>query len=223
MVLRRKNATKRAVYKAKTYARKPVDKAQSQAISALARQVHSLQVSKPLKYFPISVATPQNVSSSYLFVPLSKDIISGVTDNDRIGDTIQGRSIHVKFNLFMQPLVNLALVRVIFFVWKQSYQLAAPNGPDMFDSVNIQSFYNRETSDYFTILHDKIINLQQGVSMQQQVNFHRKMFNKMQWDSGTVLNGPTTNHIWMLIFSDQSAAINVQMTNFESKLYFVDN
>lgn len=208
----------------KTYKGKGVDKTQSMAISKLQRSVKILTKLPELKYYTLNTGVLSATTTPQWFNSLSKDIIQGTDDTNRIGDQVRAHSIHIKGNVSLgnPPLSTSQSVRIILVRYKASYQASSPVVGDLLYTSDYRSFYRPETkrSDY-TILYDRTHVLTQDRPL-SNIRIHKRLgMSHMLWNSGPVLNGPTNGHIFMLYISDQPTG-PYPVIDVTSMLYYRD-
>lgn len=206
----------------KTFKGKGVDKVQSEAINKLQHQVKRLTTGTELKHYTLNTGVLNASTTPQWFFGFSKDIVQGSDDVNRIGDQVRAHSIHIKGNISLgnPPLSTSQSVRVILVRYKASYQLSSPQVSDLLFTSDYRSFYRSETKrDEYTILYDKthVLTVDRPLS---NIRIHKRLgMGRMQWNSGPVLNGPTTGHLFMLYISDQASG-PYPIIDVTSMLYF---
>jgi len=217
------NKTNKYIKKAKYIATKKEDKVQNKAIASLSKKVSQLIKQPELKWYDTNSSVTTVSSVGVWYNNISKNIVTGTTDNNRIGDQIRGYSLHVKGTLSINPSVPLSVVRIILVQYKQSYYTSAPDiGYLLADNVNaIRSYYDQEQKQHFNILYDKVYNL----SVQAKPNVYLKINKtlgkrKIFWDSNIALNAPTEGQIFLYAVSDQTSF--EPSLDVNTRLYFID-
>lgn len=212
------------VKKATEKATKSVDKLQNKAIKSIARKVKTLANQSELKNYTDNSGTLNVTTAGQWYSAFSKDVVNGTGDNDRIGDVVTCKSLHIKGTIYLNSVLSsVAMCRLILVRFKDNYYNSNPNIVDLLNTNDYRSFYNTETQpEEFSILHDKTYSLSEIKTPQIYFKIHKSLKNgKAHWNTGTVLNGPTSGHYYMYLISDQATASAVQV-NFTHLFYFKD-
>lgn len=215
---------KSAIKKASSSATQRVDKYQNKALVALNKKVNKLAKIPELKNYVDNSGTINVTTSGQWYSAFSKNIVTGLTDNDRIGDQIRCKSLHIKGTInLMPPMASVAVVRLILVRYKDNYYNTNPSIVDLLNTNDYRSFYNTETQkDEYSILYDKTFNLNQTTKPQVYFSIHKNLSNAYaKWNPGTISTGPASGHYFMYLISDQSATSVIEV-NFTHMLYFVD-
>jgi len=84
------------------------------------------------------------------------NIPQGITVNQRTGDTVFWKELYVNYELATQNADIYNTSRVIIFQWHPNSALTVPVVTDILQVASVQSMYDWQYSNLFTILHDKV-------------------------------------------------------------------
>lgn len=223
MYNKKRFAKNKTLKKTKYVAKKKEDKLQNIVLTKLTRRVHALERLPEIKNFTENSGLLSVTSSGSWYNAFTKNLVYGDNDNQRIGDVVTMKSIHIKGSININTLTSAAFVRLILVRYKQNFANYNPAAGDLLATNDFRSFYNTETQkDEFTILFDKTYSLVQGTnSAQQQIKIHKNLHNaRCKWDSGLVNNAAADGHIAMYLISDQPSYY--PFVNFTHVFYFTD-
>jgi len=96
------------------------------------------------------------VTSIGAVLPGMCPIPQGVTVNQRTGDTVFWRSLHINYDITTQNTDVFNTSRVIIFQWHPNTILVAPVVTDVLQTVTLYSMYDWQFSNQFTILYDRV-------------------------------------------------------------------
>jgi hypothetical protein len=83
-------------------------------------------------------------------------ITQGVGVNQRTGDTVYWRSIHINYDINTQNADVFNTSRIIIFQWHPNSNLAAPTVTDVLQTAALRSMYDWQFSNQYTILYDRV-------------------------------------------------------------------
>lgn len=221
----KKSVVSKNVKKAAFKATDKVDKYQNTAIEALNRKVNKIAKLPELKYFSVNTGVITATTSPQWFLGISKDIQNGTGDNNRIGDNVIAKYLHLKGTITMGSLLQQSnVVRLILVRYKENYQNGGPLTGDLLLTPDYRSFYKPETKrQEYSILYDKTYVLTPQNKPTLQVKIHKRLGGaKICWETGTITNGPTSGHYYLLMISDQPAS-TAPLVDLTSIFYYTDN
>lgn len=152
-----------------------------------------------------------NVSTVGTIVALCP-IAQGVTVNQRTGDTVDWRSLHINYDVVTQNADIVNNTRVILFQWHVNTILAAPVMTDILQTVSVYSMYDWQFSNQYTILYDRV-HLQSGIATAPASSGNQGYFGQIPFRKGCKLQGqfnPALNsgshQFYLLVISDSLIA-----------------
>lgn len=176
-----------------------------------------------------SVTGVLSPSTTASMVDLSSSISQGITDRTRIGDKCKPKYLQVNALLVVADLSNF--VRFVFFVWKQNTILASPVTNLIWDDTGgvtpTLALMNHDTkqASNFKVLKDKTFYIADvahtgAANPEKLVKFRINLKNcpATYFDAG---NSTGTNHIYMGVVSDSSAAAHPSVT-YTAHLAYTD-
>lgn len=186
------------------------------------------------KYFDLTASVQSHSpGTSDQIINLTQGIIQGVTDSDRIGNSILAKDLQIRLahnfqNTIGTPNVMGLHCRMMLVCWKENIQLNGPTAAKIFESPgNLYSPVNKDYSDQFVVMKDKFFTLNSGISVSAVTGFQTmKLFKKLNWhlryQAGTAFDG-TVNHIFLILRSSAAGATNALNTTYYSRLNYTDN
>jgi hypothetical protein len=83
-------------------------------------------------------------------------VAQGITVNQRTGDTVFWRSLHINYTISTQNADIFNTARVVIFQWHPNTLLVAPVVTDILQTASLLSMYDWQFSNQFTILYDRV-------------------------------------------------------------------
>lgn len=159
---------------------------------------------------------------------LTNNMAQGTGENERIGNSILAQDIYFRAQVSWLPssTIQIGTSRFILFCWKDNAGQNAPSVTKILESADINSPINKDYSDQFVILKDKIFahNAQTAtVCLQSQFNLkvYKKLNFHMRWTGAST--GNTQNHIYVLFIGGGGSSANASSLTCHSRLNFTDN
>ncbi len=150
------------------------------------------------------------------FINQLSTVVQGDSNNERIGETIQAKSLHLRFSLEINASATQTQVRVIIFKWR-SEQPA--NTLDVLLLSLITSFKNQDKRYQSAILSDRVYQLSDAknpiIFVRQKIRVNKLI--SFPEDSST----SNMNSIWLLMLSDE--ATNTPALVLRSRLFYTDS
>lgn len=186
------------------------------------------------KYHDLTAAVQSHSpGTSDQIINLTQGIIQGLTDSNRIGNSILAKDLQIRLAHNFQNTVGTPNVmgihcRMMLICWKENIQLNGPTAARIFESPsNLYSPVNKDYSDQFVVLKDKFFNLNSPISISAPVGFtSNKLFKPLNWhiryQDATAFSG-TLNHVFLILRSSASGATNSLNTTYYSRLNYTDN
>lgn len=175
--------------------------------------------SKFLDVTPASFTIPATLSTSSTFV--LNDIIQGPGQNERIGNEVSNKSLHVRLNLARAATVD-SLVRVIIF-WNIEGQNQPPSL--LLQNNTAGNAYisplHKNYGKSFWVRYDRTYTLAAGQSQLVVDEIWRKMKAKTEYAS-TETGQITRNQLYITFISNQTVAGNQPTCTFYSRLNYMD-
>jgi hypothetical protein len=151
-------------------------------------------------------------------------IPEGSDYNERTGRSIKLKSIAIKAQLKVNATAELNTIRVMV-VRTLLNSSSAPTVSDVLQSVDINSFRNRENNQRsFNVLYDRNITLSlDNDNEYKQFSFYKKLDSHMYF-SGTAATEASSGKgaIYLMLLSDQSVNTPT-MANCHTRITYVDN
>lgn len=157
----------------------------------------------------------------------------GTADNERIGKSIQYKSIQVKGAINFDPTKPTEILRVMIVKDKNSVEGAAPLITDILKAGLVNEFPAVRNRERFSILYDK--KFTQQVAGQTRIidYFHQFKPHKDNKGNYTLMQHGTfkgiteddfdSNHVWLIYFGNQSTAGTTSNILVNSRLRYIDN
>lgn len=171
-------------------------------------------------------------SNTGLIIALTDNVAQGTDENNRIGNSVLLKDMSIK--LFLSHAFDFSTAtslggyyRIIIFCWKENLQDNPPTVAKILQGSVFSSFTNKDYTDQFVVLKDKIIPFDSQLSRTSGVltaNFkfmkwYKKCDWHLRWDAGTGADG-SQNHVHMLLIQSLSTGSNYTL-NF--RMNFTDN
>lgn len=167
----------------------------------------------------LAILNQQNVNS---ILPLNAGISQGTGQSNRIGNQVQNRSVHIRFDLSRVTVDSF--VRVILFWWLDgSLTTNTPTLAQILESpANYQSPLNKEYGKSFWVKFDRTYTLAAGQTQLQTEEIYRKLKCVTEWnDTAGPQTGISHNSLHILFISSQSLT-NAPTLNLYSRVNFTD-
>lgn len=143
------------------------------------------------------------------------NITVGTTNNQRIGNSVTAKSIHLRFKATMHPSATATQIRMIIFRWKQD---APSSVTSILQSASPISFKTETQRYQSNILFDKVFNLNTDrpeMFRQMKIKYNEHVgFNEANVQ-------PTSHAPWILLLSDE--ATNVPAVSYFTRMYYTDS
>lgn len=166
-----------------------------------------------LKYYA-AAGTVTGPSSSGSAEQLS-EISQGVTNNDRIGDSIHAKSLHLRMKMNLNASATSSQVRVIIYKWlSESPSLSSS---DILESASITSFKTEANRYQSQFLMDRVFTLNTDTP---ELFLQEKIKLGMQIHYNQAVTQPTVNGLYIFILSDEAA--NTPTLAYDYRVYFTD-
>lgn len=219
-----KVSTGKVINRAISKAIKPVDKLQNKVLKKLNRKVNTLVGQKEVKYTSANTGAISINGNGGWISTISKDIVNGTTDNQRIGDKINMLSIHFKGTINLPQGLNTAIVRLILVRYHETFYQTSPDSTKLLLTGDYRSFYKPETQkDQYSIIFDKTYNLYQTNRQQLYIKIHKSLCGaKAGWDTGSMLNGPASGHLFLYYIGDSNPTQPNPFIDLTYMLYYND-
>lgn len=177
-------------------------------------------------------AAASTFTNTGTLVNLTNLIPQGTDESERIGNSILLKDMQLKLFLshpidYSTSTSNGGYWRVILFCWKENLQDNPPTVAKLLQGSTFSAFTNKDYTDQFVILKDKIMSFETDSSRTTGVvtNIFRflKWYKKADWhlrfDGGTTADG-TQNHVYIVLISSVSTNSNYTL-NF--RMNYTDN
>ena len=186
------------------------------------------------KYLDITAAvTAHTPGTSDVIRNLTGEIIQGVNDSQRIGNSILIRDLQIRlahnFNATLgSPNVQGIHCRMMLVCWKENVNANPITAAKLFESPpNLYSPVNKDYSDQFVVLKDKFFSLNNSAGLAGPSAFTtQKLFKKINWHArfqGATAFDSTQNHVYLVLRSSAPGVTNALATTFYSRMNFTDN
>lgn len=165
-----------------------------------------------LKYNKISL-TKNPVSGIGTFDNLDSTS-AGTTNNQRIGDSIIAKSIHLRCKMNLNASATATQVRMLIFKWRSEFPATVT---DVLETATITSFKSDDQRFQSSILYDRTYNLNTD---RPEIFLKKKIklgFRMTYIGGGTV---PNTNGVYVIFCSDE--AVNTPTIDFQSRMFYID-
>jgi len=146
----------------------------------------------------------------------------GVQDTQRIGDSIIGRTLFVRFAYIGNSGSTYDNVRVIFFQDRQGYN--APTVLDVLEAFTVSSGfapfsqYNHYLMSRFKILHDRTTTLREQSFHAFNFSISLKIMSKLEYVGASTFK----NQVYMLLIGDNSNILTQPYCNYVSRFIYSD-
>lgn len=149
-------------------------------------------------------------------------IAQGDAEENRSGDSIMMKMIHVNFKININASASHTNIRVMLFLFLQP-QGATPTVTFPLQTTSNISCYNNDNAGLYTILYDKTFQVSITGNQEISKGFTRKFYQLHEtFDGSTAAVGDIQrNALWLLAISDEGT--NVPTMIWRSELLFVDN
>jgi len=167
--------------------------------------------------------------------PFINDITSaisqGITDNQRIGDQLEGINLEMRVHLYLPTSATLGFYfsRIIIFQWRVDTTSVVPTAPDILllgtgGTVNYTSLYNHDKRSLYKIMYDRTF-CQNGVcpdSMTSNGAIYTRKFLKIphkviSYDSVTTTG---IHHIYLMVLGSGTSSSDCSKLNLAAKLKY---
>lgn len=167
------------------------------------------------------------VSTNSLVQCLTDSIARGTTDSDRIGNSVLAKDFYFRAQIYWLPTATLqvGVSRMILFVWKDNANANPPTVAKILENPDINSAINKDYSDQFVVLKDKIFvhnaNTTSTVAQDMKnIKVYKKLNFHMRWlDNDSI----TQNHVYVLFLGGSATSANPSTINLYSRLNYTDN
>lgn len=189
-------------------------------------------INTELKYFDISQSLPAyNPGTNDQIVNITQGIAQGTTDQTRIGNSLLAKDLYLKAFIYWTATsaVPFGVSRLTLICWKDNVQNNAPTIGKVFQSTtDINSAINKDYSDQFVVLKDKMFthNMSVALTGTQQAVHVFKWYKKLNWHlryAGATTTSGTVNHIYLIFRGGAPTSANQSGINVYSRLNFTDN
>jgi hypothetical protein len=192
----------------------------SSEVRQLVKQTLNSQAEKKFYFneFTLSPDTSGNVFADISAIP------QGITDNSRIGDTVNLKRLDIRIGMVLGDTTNV--IRIVVFQWHADTVNDPPSltaGLPLNSIGGIPFLYKQNNVDEgpkYTIMHDETFNLNSaGVANAQMVVALKIPRPRMGFAAATTIR--PTGSIWMLTLSDSSAAPH-PLLNCATRIWYTD-
>jgi hypothetical protein len=180
-----------------------------------------------LKYFDVFLNT-QN-STATVGISLLTTIPQGVTQSQRVGDSVRLVKMEVRFNVTLANSDIYAIMRWFFFRWRVPTSTANPTGALLFSLSTTQGVYttlNYENKSMYTLISQDFFENLSGIATAPTNNsqINRVLTinlndSLLQFELGGVTTG--TGHLFFTNFSNSAIAPQPVYT-FVSRVWYYD-
>lgn len=163
-----------------------------------------------------SAAVGQAVTNVLQFDNLHA-IAQGAANNQRIGDKIDIKKLHLRWQVEMSQSEVYTTVRIMVFRWSEN---SIPVPADILSSTStVRSYLNTQESHHFKMYYDRIftLNIQGNSTMSGQVN---KIINDLAVYDGPLATDRSDGAIYIGYIAEY-VAVNPTL-DYSSRLRFVD-
>lgn len=181
------------------------------------------------KYLDIQLSPGFTVDWSGSVFSQLTNIQQGLTDSQRVGDSVKIRSVKIKINITKQDAANEDdHVRICIFQWYPNTALLAPTAAMLFPAAFIGTGnaptmpWRYDTRDQYGILYDKTFSISSSDAKSKAWNFKPNLkFAKktVQFDAATT---SAANHLYLIMFNSSSAAASTTTVGYNSRLFYDD-
>jgi len=205
----RKKYTRRKKYKKSTYS---IAKKALKKVNKLASQVE-------IKHYDLDFLGPFTLDDLGTRVNLNVGISQGLTDSDRVGDTVKMLSDRLKITLDLNQ-TEKALIRAILMYDKEgSIEVADDFLSNTGDANVINTPYLVDERHKYVILHDKIYSMSQGHLRERQITLSKKLNKKTQFEAGTTNISKGILRLWMFCNIDSTTVPRPQFYGWSRVRY----
>lgn len=177
-----------------------------------------------------ATVTAYNPGTNDQIVCLTNAISQGSDDFNRIGNSILAKDLNVRIYASYSGadathLTNIG--RITMLCWKDNANANPPTVAKIWESATvINSPFNKDYTDQFVVLKDKIIPFNAYVAAttaqdQKIFKWYKKLDWHMRWLNTTT--GNTTNHIYIIFRGAQTAVANALSFTYYTRMNFTDN
>lgn len=188
-------------------------------------------INTEVKYYDQTAAvTAYTPGTNDQLINLTGNIAQGLTDNDRIGNSILAKNIALKLAFNFPATVGTPSVmgihcRMTVFCYKNDASGEAPTVAKLYQSpTNLYSPINKDNSEQYVLLKDKFFTLESSAGITAIAGFrHMKWYKDLNWHIRWGANtDPSTNHIYV-VFRSSAGVTNALGITYYSRLNFTDN
>lgn len=187
-------------------------------ISSVMRKMRMLNVE--VKYHDYTNAGSAALPSATSNLTQLTDINQGDTNLLRNGNSIKAVSFNARFNFVWNTQnYNPTTIRVLLLRTGYGENTIPQLGDVLKDPTNIRSFRNIDQSKGYSILMDRMIELD-GTHQSKNANLYTRMGHHLKWD-GTLGSDHIYGQLWFIVVDDEPT--NHASYTIDTRLRFVDN
>lgn len=170
---------------------------------------------------------PLAVANNFNFTYNLNNVPQGTTQNQRIGDVISNKSLHIRLDIARAAVDSL--VRVIVFWYKDGSNPLASNpiplpsviAGNLLETASYQSPVNKDQGGSYWIKFDKTYSIAAGQTQLVVDEIWRKLKCQTEFVSDTV-SAQTSNGLYITAISNQADAANQPLMTFTARLTYLD-
>jgi hypothetical protein len=169
----------------------------------------------------IDTSVANTISNSGVTVYPLTLVAQGLTDITRNGNSILSQSIAAKVTFTINASATNTLVRWVLFMDKDNAKGTVPTLTDLYDTLGVNSFINKNNSDRFVTIQTGLVELNAGAGLAQTINIYKKLERfHVKYDGTDASQGAAAeNHLYLGFLSNEATNLPSSVGNVRYRFY----